>query len=130
MTEPHDPPGDGHEHDVPPADGGLHDDGGHDAFTEHQPLPLDDLAAPADTPAELHFPGDEITAPATRADADPAAPWPDDADFTSWLHAGTESGPDGAQLPDQLFAAPHDADALPSSDALVDWTLRELTGED
>ena len=132
MTEYHDH-GDehDHDHDVVPAGADAPDHGGEDAFTGHHPAPLDDLPSHAEAPPELHFPGDEIAAPA-GADADPAAPWPDDGDFTRWLadHGSTpatDAPPADDGLSDQLLAAPDDGDALPSSDALVDWTLRRLS---
>jgi hypothetical protein len=126
MFEHHDHPDDEHDH-VPPPDTDPPHDPGADAFAEQHLPPLGDLPAHADAPPELHFPGDESAAD-VAADLDPAAPWPDDADFAQWL-AGHEdtTGADGP--PEQLPAAPEVSDALPSSDELVDWTLRRL-GED
>jgi len=125
MCEYHDHPDDAHDH-VPP-DTGAPDDPGADPFAEQQLLPLGDVPAHADAAPDLYFPGDAFGAD-VPADLDPAAPWPDDGDFTRWLadHEGT-NGADGA--PEPLLAAPEDSDALPSSDELVDWTLRRL-GED
>lgn len=128
MIEYHDPTGDEHDHDVTPADAGAPDDRGADAFTEHAPAPLGDLTAPADAPAELHFPGDDLAAPAAEADAGPAAPFPDDAGFDRWL-AADDAAAAGEGVSDGFLTPPDDEDALPSSDALVDWTLRELSEE-
>ena len=127
MFEYHDHPGDDHD-DVAPPETDAPADRGADAFTEHELPPLGDLPAHADTAPELLFPGDDATADAgLPGEADPAAPFPDDATFTQWL-AGHEDG--AADAPAELLpAAPEDGGALPSSGELVDWTLRKL-GED
>ena len=133
MTEyQHDDPDDGGADYAPPA---LDPP---DALDDHVPAhehpPLDDLgSAGAPLPEELHFPGDEPQADAPDADADPAAPWPDDARFEEWLEghdASTEpdAPPADRDLRDAL-SAPADDAALPPSDALVDATLRRLAGE-
>jgi hypothetical protein len=132
MTEyvPDDHHGDGHEHDVTPhVDLPDHPD---DAFSEHHLPPLDDLPpAHAPVPDELHFPGDGDDAghdPSAHADLDPSAPFSDDDGFSDWL-GGPEHADDpsaDAELRDQLAAPPDDASGLPSSDELVDWTLRNL----
>jgi hypothetical protein len=131
MTEydPHDPHGD--EHDLTPHVD-LPDHHGDETFSEHPLPPLDDLGH-ADTPppAELHFPGEDVTHDLPAADVEPSAPWPDDDQFSHWLaapdHTGAGDDPaSDAQLRDQLAAPPEGPDGLPSPDALVDWTLRQL----
>ncbi len=127
MFEHHDDPGDDHD-DVTPPETDAPADRGADAFSEHDLPPLGDLPAHADTAPELLFPGDDASADATvPAEADPAAPFPDDATFTRWLAGQEDSEADAPAGP--LPMAPEDGGALPSSDELVDWTLREL-GED
>lgn len=127
MFEYHDHPGDDHD-DVSPPDPDGPGDAGADAFTEPQLPPLGDLPAHADTAPELHFPGDEAPQDAAiAADADPAAPFPDDAGFNEWL-AGHEAS-DVDAPPEPLLTAPEGGDALASSDELVDWTLRHLGDE-
>lgn len=123
MFEYHDHPGDGHEDASAPATDALADPAA-DAFAEQQLSPLADLSAQADAAPELHFPGDDTALP---ADADPAAPFPDDAGFTEWLAGHEDSVVDAPAEP--LLTAPQDSDELPSSDALVDWTLRKLGEE-
>lgn len=126
MFEYHDHPGDDHDHPAPPGTDAP-DDPGADAFAEPPLPPLGDLTSSADTAAELHFPGDDAVADAVLPDVDPAAPFPDDGHFTQWLGGGQDSAVDAPAEP--LLAAPEDSDALPSSDELVDWTLRHL-GDD
>jgi hypothetical protein len=120
-----------HEHDAtPPVD--LPDHHPDDTFSEPHLPPLDDLgSAHAPVPDELHFPGDDAAHDAPAADLDPAAPWPDDDRFSDWLadsqHAPGDDGSD-ADLRDQLAPPAAEPSGLPSSDALVDWTLRRLEG--
>ena len=123
MFEYHDQPGDDHDHVAPP-DTDAPDGPGADAFTEQHLPPLGDVPGHADTAPELHFPGDDVS---LAADLDHAAPFPDDGDFAQWMAGHEDSGADAASEP--LLTAPEDSDALPSSDALVDWTLRHLEEE-
>ena len=128
--EPDDHHGDAHDA-TPHVD--LPEHQPHDTFSEQHLPPLDDLGtAHAPLPDELHFPGDDAAHDVPpHADLDPAAPWPDDDRFAGWLadpqHAAPGDDADagaGGELRDQL-APPADA-GLPSSDELVDWTLRRL----
>jgi hypothetical protein len=127
--DPHDHHGD--EHDLtPPVD--VPDHHADETFSEHHMPPLDDLGH-ADTtpPAELHFPGEDATHDVPAADLDPTAPWPDDGEFSHWLGApdptGTDDDPGAdAQLREHMTAPPEGPDDLPSPDALVDWTLRQI----
>lgn len=122
MFEYHDHPGDDHDDVAPTTDEPA--DPGADAFTEQPLPPFGDLALDSDAAPELHFPGEDTALP---FEADPAAPFPDDAEFTQWL-AGHEAGGAGAPL-EPLLAAPEDSETLPSSDEFVDWTLRKLGEE-
>ncbi len=100
-----------------------------DRFDPPAMPPLDDLGpADATPPEELHFPGDDGGLDDPAAGLDPSAPWPDDEHFAQWLAAPDPAGDADdpaadAQLREQ-FAAP--SEQLPSSDDLVDWTLRRL----
>ena len=129
MIEYHDPSGD-EQDDLLQPDTDLPGDRA-DALPEHAPPPLDDLgSAYADAASELHFPGDEVAEPAAPADLDPAAPWPDDGEFATWLGVPDPAGAADAPAPgdgvvERLRAAP-EGDALPPADELVDWTLRRL----
>ena len=129
MIEYHDPSGD-EQDDLLQPDTDL--PGEPDPLPEHVPPPLDDIGSPkhADVAPELHFPGDEIAGPAVSADLDPAAPWPDDGEFATWLGApepagAADSPAAGDGVAEQLRAAP-EGGALPPADELVDWTLRHL----
>jgi len=130
--EPDDHHGDAHDA-IPHVD--LPDHHPDDAFAEHRLPALDDLGGVhAPIPDELHFPGDDTAhdaPPHAGDDADPAAPWPDDDRFTNWLgdpaHAPQDDAPGAdAELRDQLADPPGEPGGLPSPDALVDWTLRNL----
>lgn len=138
MTEydPHEHDHGGGDHDLtPPVDLPEHD--GDDRFDQPHEVPLDDFgshAAPA--PDALHFPGDDMTAhddsaPDTVLDTDPSAPYPDDSGFSDWLSNADVTGPDDDpaaddDLRDQLATPPEHAGDLPTSDSLVDWTLRRI----
>lgn len=132
MIEYHDPSGD-EQDDLLQPDTDL--PGEPDALPEHAPPPLDDLGSPhADVAPELHFPGDEIAEPAASADLDPAAPWPDDGEFATWLGAPEPAGAAdpaaaGDAVVEQLRSAP-EGEALRPADELVDWTLRHLADRD
>lgn len=127
MTEyEHDDPHAEIHHDIPDLD--LPDHSQHDA----PPAPPVDHFGPADAelPAELRFPGEDTDAQAVPpAELDPTAPWPDDDEFSRWL-TSTDSGaaddPDADSEMRDGMAAPAQASELPDSDALVDWTLRQL----
>lgn len=135
MTE-FDPNGhNGEEHDLtPPAD--LPEHHLDNRFAEPHTPPLDDLGPDSATlPDALHFPGDDMTvdepAADTTLDADPTAPYPDDAGFSAWLSGpdlpGTGDDPAAdADLRDTLAPPSEDPGDLPASDSLVDWTLRRL----
>lgn len=123
---------DGDEHELTPPDDVP--DPRHDpAFSEQHMPPLGDLRLDPDTmPGELHFPGEDATEEAPATDADPSAPWPDDAEFSQWLSAPELGGPDDDPTADvQLregLAAPDESSDLLSPHALVDWALRQIDG--
>jgi hypothetical protein len=132
----YDPNGhDGEEHDLtPPAD--LPEHHLDDRFDAPM-TPLDDLGSDAGTPPDaLHFPGDgdmTVDDPAPDMDpvADPGAPYPDDTGFSDWLTGSEPTGPDDdpaadADLRDKLAPPPEDPGDLPTSDSLVDWTMRRM----
>ena len=126
MTE-YDPHNDEHDDLAQPVD--APDQADDDRFEPAPMPPLDDLGpTDATVPDELHFPGDELDLGDAPADLDPTAPWPDDDRFSDWLAGSQDAGEADdpaadAQLREQL-AAP--SEELPSSDALVDWTLRRI----
>jgi hypothetical protein len=126
--EPDDHHGDAHDA-TPDVDLPEHDS--HDTFSEQHLPPLDDLgSAHVPLPDELHFPGDDTADDLPGpADLDPSAPWPDDDRFAEWLGAPEHAAPDAgsdAELRDQLAPPADDQGGLPSSDSLVDRTLRRL----
>jgi hypothetical protein len=127
--DPHDPNGD-HDDLTPPVDVPDHHHA-HETFSEDQLPPLDDPGQHAGTLApELHFPGEPAGHDVPVTGLDPSAPWHDDDHFSQWLgdHDSPEPvddpGADG-ELRDQLAAPPEDADGLPSSQAFVEWLLRQ-----
>ena len=129
MIEYHDPSGD-EQDDLLQPDTGLPGDRA-DALPAHAPPPLGELGpGHTDAAPELHFPGDEIAGPAASADLDPAAPWPDDGEFATWLadsdHARTADATAADDSVGERLRATPEGDALPPADELVDWTLQHL----